>query len=695
MTPRTRNNLIFAVILFLIGIGVYLNAVPNGFVWDDKNLILNNPDIQSINPANIKTLFTHDLIYRIDRSNFYRPLQSFSYMFDFVLWGKAAAGFHITNAVIHSLNGCLIFLLLLLLFGNPAASFIGALFFIVHPLQTSAVTYIAGRADLLALFFLLSATFFMFKNRDNDSLSSLVLCAASFMLALLSKELSVVFPVFALIYLWLDGEKHDKKGHKLFYVLAAIGLIYLLLRMTVLKFTSFESQAINPPPLGMRALLLWPVVVTYFRLIIAPYDLRMDRDITIPNSIIDPTVLASIVIIIAAVAIFWRPLKKNRTLRLGCGWFFIFLFPSLNIIVPLNAPISEHWLYIPFFGISIAATAGIAWILNVNVRARHAVPLRRVWTVSIIAIILISAYAATTIYVNQFWKDENTLFSYIGKFKKVHFRAHLNLGTQYYEAGNYREAIVEFEKVLKRAPDDYNTLVLMAASHARLHHSESALRYFKEAVRSNSASADAYIIFSQALADTGQKEAAKNLLEKAVMINPKNPVAYNSLGIMYADTGMVEKAKEAWTKGLEIDPASKEIANNLKRLEVLMDKARQFEAHMSNMNKLVQEGKYDLAVEEAKKAIAINPKSVTAQNNLGVLYGMLSRDAEAVEQFKKVAKLSPAESGAYKNIGIIYSKYRDKRKEASEYFEKYLTANPKAEDRDLIEQKIQELSSAH
>jgi tetratricopeptide (TPR) repeat protein len=697
----SKKNLTLILVLFFIGFGIYLNSIPNGFVWDDKNLILNNPDIKSVTLNNIKTIFTHDLIHFLDRSNFYRPLQSLSYMADFFLWGKEPAGYHLANAIIHSLNGALIFLLLLMLFRNSAASFFGALIFTVHPLQTSAVTYIAGRADLLALFFLLVAAAFLFKDREAARGLNAAVCAAAFILALLSKELCVMLPVFAGLYLLWSGKWKERKS--IFYALLAVGLIYLALRVTILKFAPFEAQAINAPPLSRRLLMLGPVIATYLRLVVLPYDLRMDRDIEVPLSFFNTGVIVSLIVLGILALLFWKPAKEDKRVRMGLAWFFIFLFPSLNLIVPLNAPISEHWLYIPFFGVSILVAYVITSIIGdrpfvigdrsgkVNSHRTDLSP--KVVAVCFLVFIIVTmlAYASVTVYVNRFWKDEKTLFSYIAKYKKVHFRAHYNLGSQHLEAKKYREAIEEFDKVLKRAPDDLNTLLSMSVAHARLRHSEDAMRYFNEAVKVNPDSSNSYVVFAQAMMETGQEDMAIKLLEKAVKLDPKNGAAFNALGIGYADKGFLDKAKEAWSKGIEAAPSSKELAANLKRLDAIMSASAALDEQLKAVNKFAESGDYENAIAECNKALEMAPESITLHNNLGVLYGMTGKDEEAVSQFKKVIEISEKEAGAYKNIAIIYSKYPDKREEAIGYFEKYILLNPSAQEREMVEKKIEEL----
>ena len=164
-----------------------------------------------------------------------------------------------------------------------------------------------------------------------------------------------------------------------------------------------------------------------------------------------------------------------------------------------------------------------------------------------------------------------------------------------------------------------------------------------------------------------------------------------SVGIAYADSGMFADARDAWSRGLEVDPSSKEIAANLKKLSLMMAKASSLDARLKVISELLEKNDYDRAIEECKRALEIDPKSVAVHNNLGVLYGMTGKDDEAIAEFKDVVSLSPNEAGAYKNIAIIYSRHPESSKDAIEYFEKYLTFNPPAEERALIEKKLEEL----
>lgn len=681
-----KQVLICAALLLLASFAVYWNSVSNDFVWDDKNLILNNPDVKAFGLRSVKTAFTHDLIYFVERSNFYRPLQTFSYMLEYRLWGPHPQPFRIGNIIIHALNGILIFFLLLIVFRDKAACFFAALFFVVHPLNTSAVAYIAGRADLLALFFMLASCVFLARFKETARFSDGAAVMILYALSLLTKELCVVFPVAALFFygLALCGARRLTAREKILFVaLFFAGAAYLVLRLTVLKFAPMASQAVNPPGLDRRLFLLPVVLVTYLRMIVLPSDLRMDRDVPIPASLTDPAVLFSIIILAALIALYVKYFGREKRVAAGLAFFFVMLFPSLNIIVPLNAPISEHWLYIPFFGALFLPAYGMTFLPATAKGWKRAV--------SAALLVLVAMYGAVTVYINRYWKDEKALFSYIARYDRVNPRSHLNLGCRYLDEKKYGEAIAEFKKVLGRDPDYFEALAGMAAALVRTGDLESARAYFKKAATASPRPGIAHMVFAQALDSAGRLDEAIGLYETSIQLDNRNIAAYNNLGVVYARKQRYDKAKEIWERGLAVDPNSQEIRRNLEKLAG-MPAPSPADAYVENINKLASEGKYNLAIGEARKAIEVDGKNPGLHNNLGVLYSLVGDDESAVAEFKKVLELDPKEGGAYKNIAIIFSKYPEKYREAVEYFEKYLKLCP-PEEGALVLKKIDELKN--
>ena len=147
---------ILIVLLILAGVLPYLSSFGGDFVLDGRNSILENADVHQLWP--LKPIITG--------TN--RLLVLLSFAANYALGGPSVFGFHLFNLVIHIFSALLIFSVLgrtLLspslrdLFGSQAhiLSFVSALLWVVHPLNTGAVTYIFQRSEsLMALFYLLT-----------------------------------------------------------------------------------------------------------------------------------------------------------------------------------------------------------------------------------------------------------------------------------------------------------------------------------------------------------------------------------------------------------------------------------------------------------------------------------------------------------------------------------------------------------
>jgi tetratricopeptide (TPR) repeat protein len=274
----------------------------------------------------------------------------------------------------------------------------------------------------------------------------------------------------------------------------------------------------------------------------------------------------------------------------------------------------------------------------------------------ILFIVVISVVACTITVLHYIYFDIN----HTKTLPKDHYLA----GIKYLEAKRYKLAIAELKMSIVNSSDNYDALVLLAVAHAKIRHPGAALRAFKEAEKTEPGSLKAYVVFAQALSETGQKDMAITLLEKAIKIDPENAQVSKLLDAIYAEKGS---------------------------LELSLLKTTILETRMNAVSDLARMGRYAEAISECKKALEIDPKSIAIRNNLGVLYSMAGDDDEAISQINEIVKQSPRESSAYKNIAIIYSKYPQKSAMAIEYFEKYLASRADAPDRELVQQKITEL----
>ncbi|MBI4335874.1 MAG: glycosyltransferase family 39 protein, partial [Candidatus Omnitrophica bacterium] len=178
---------------------IYSPSLANQFIWDDIHLVVNEDLIRDFN--RLPDIFRTHLFHNTGGSNFYRPLQTLSFMVDYRIWGLNPFGYHLTNTLLHLLNVILIYFFVSAIFKNPDAGFLTSLVYAVHPVNTEAVTYISGRADPLGGLFFLAALLFYIKFRSRGGgLIPLFLSVLFFAFALLTKEATLVLPLVLIIY---------------------------------------------------------------------------------------------------------------------------------------------------------------------------------------------------------------------------------------------------------------------------------------------------------------------------------------------------------------------------------------------------------------------------------------------------------------------------------------------------------------
>jgi tetratricopeptide (TPR) repeat protein len=79
-------------------------------------------------------------------------------------------------------------------------------------------------------------------------------------------------------------------------------------------------------------------------------------------------------------------------------------------------------------------------------------------------------------------------------------------------------------------------------------------------------------------------------------------------------------------------------------------------------DKLYQYGDIDGAVEEFKKALAVDPKNVNVHNSLGVCYGVKGDFDGAIDAFETAIRLNPEDVMATFNLGLAHLKKGDKQR---------------------------------
>lgn len=141
----------FLAFLFSLSFASYWSIINNSFVSDDYSLISTASNVSLLDP---RPLFTCMAPW------FVRPVFMLTWWIQIQLFGTAPTPGHVINIMLHAGNASLLFLLLKRLRASTIAAVMAASLFVVSPLGPEAVTFVAGRSDLIPLFFILSSMIF-------------------------------------------------------------------------------------------------------------------------------------------------------------------------------------------------------------------------------------------------------------------------------------------------------------------------------------------------------------------------------------------------------------------------------------------------------------------------------------------------------------------------------------------------------
>jgi len=561
-----------ALLVFIAAFMAYANTLMSDFIWDDEYLILNNSQIKSF--SHLGNVFKTYVGYGSENiNNFYRPLQEISNMVDYFLWGDYPIGFHLTNVVLHALVAVMVFVFLFYLTGNIPAAGIAALFYAVHPVHSEAVAYIAGRADsLYSVFMLLSFVFFIrFVNQARSGKTvplKYFLSIIFFVLSLISKEIVISMPLLVLLYLLYFVK--DTRDNDLYVRLrwswtpyAVISGIYVWLRLTVLDFSNLlPPSAFGKISLVYRILTFFRAIGVYFRLMVFPVGLHMERSISISKSLIAPSSIMAFAMIVVIGWVAYKTYRRNRFVSFAIVWFFVNLLPVSNI-VPINNFLAEHWIYMASIGPFLLFGMGVAWSY------KNVLPDKRYYKViGILALaVLLGMYARATVIRNMDWKNEIAFFNSTLKYHPRNARLYLNLGNTYYEKGDTQKAIEQYRKAI-----DINKKYAVAYGNigsACLHEgkTDEAEEYLVQAIAIKHNYPIAHYNLGIIYFQKKRYTAAEKELTTAVEQLPQLYQAWNMLGRLYLKKGKFSEAKNSFQRSLAIMPEQPPIQRILQKLQ--------------------------------------------------------------------------------------------------------------------------------
>ncbi len=523
-------------LIIVCSIAVYANSLRGDFVCDDRPMLVNNPKIGD--SRFLVESFTSG-VWKNSNLDYpdqflYRPLFLVNLYLNHRLWGSNAAGFHAMNLLLHVVNSMLVFFLIrrITLPDRLFPALGSALIFAVHPVHVESVSWISGATDLLATVFFLSAFLLYVRSTAERRSATLVFSVALYVLALLSKEVSVVFIAIAMIHDWVYDRKVRIRALIPFMLVTAL---YVLIRAVAL------GKPAGVLSLSVAGFLRVPeFLCAYIRLLIAPWPLRF-YFVLPEQGLVGPT---AVLLCIGAVSALVLLAVRQRAFLFGISWLFLALAPPLLIAFYRNPIIADRFLYLPSVGFVIL----VALLLE-----RMQAGYRQASLIVVIVIVLLSS--VMTVSANSDWGNDEVFYRKAIQTTPGYSAAYAGLGNVYSRQGDIEKAAAFYEQAAQRASgkDREDLYDLLGSLYGKNGFFDESIRYYRQELALHPGSTRALTGLGNDLLAQGDHRSALGYYHDAVTQDPKNYEACYNLALAFEMTG--DRANAAMNYRLFIERA--------------------------------------------------------------------------------------------------------------------------------------------
>ncbi|NLI47699.1 MAG: tetratricopeptide repeat protein [Acidobacteria bacterium] len=592
-----RGRLVTALALAALVVGVFWNALPNGFHLDDQYHVVDNPGIQQVWPpwrhfVNPRTISTLDRIVQ------YRPLLPLSLSLSYALTGQDPAGFRAWNIALQAVAAVLVFFFLraLLAAAGWRASRTGvqadwvalaaATIFAVHPVAGVPVNYICARDLMLSQVFLVASLLVYLRMRARGETTwrwAVALCF--FALALLSKTHVAVAPALVLALEWtVLGERMTAWrpwGRAALY--GAVVAAFFAWTRFGLQFSDW-SQAMAGPSGAAATYALTQLrlhLLHYLPNFLWPFAIRLAPEVSRATGWMDGAVWAGLVLVIGSVTLAFAWRRRAPAAAAVVLGYWILQVPESSVF-PLHLMVSDYRPY-----------AGSPFLFLLAAMALAAC-LRRPWW-HLATAVLVLYFSLASVVLNRVWRTGETLWTHsvtYGGDALAHHNlamsianrddprvrrhleeairrspnfvlAHLNLGLWLIQHGQVEAGLAECERARLLEPDWAQTYYWLARAHGRLGRRVEAAA---ASARAATLDSDNRMYLKQAAYDAqaaGDFDGSLVFVGRLKALGMEDPETLFLEGFARQQTGDLPRAVMAYRAYLLQDPRHAQVLFNL------------------------------------------------------------------------------------------------------------------------------------
>jgi tetratricopeptide (TPR) repeat protein len=489
-----------------------------------------------------------------------RPVLMFTYWANVQMSNGDTFSFHLLNLMIHALAAVFVFLVIRRLmewagsdteWRTRMAAF-GALIFLLHPLQTESVAYIAGRSEALSgMFAMGSIAAFVWRRSEAISWGGVAAVLLLFGAALLSKEQAVVIPaVLLLTDFWWDPDFSFRgilRNWKLYTLMAAGALAGVALFWKLILGVGTGGTA----GFGIKEFTWYQYLFTQFRALfvyianfVLPVNLNLDWEFSISRTIVDRGAIFGLIALAALAAAAWHFRRRFRLASYGYFLFLVLLLPTSSIL-PIKDPVADRRMYLPMIGLILIAIDFLG-------RAK----MDRKTLAAVCGVVLLGLTVLTHARA-EIWSDPIALWEDTVRKSPGKSRPHFQLAQAYTEQQRFDRAVEEFEKAAAIDPPGFDLLIDVGLAYEGLHQPEKALARLRQAVTAATSARDtahAYTQVGKVYAEQRQWKEANEALNAAEKTDPSFPATYAYKGLVCAATGDLNCGIRECQRALVVDP---------------------------------------------------------------------------------------------------------------------------------------------
>lgn len=601
-THRQPNNLVFCAILIAAALAVYSNSFSGVLIGDDDAAIAHNDSIRSLSTA---------LAPPADTTVAGRPVANLTFAINYAIAGGTSdlAGYHAFNLAIHAVAGLLLYGVIRRTLQSPALAASNAaaplalaisVVWIVHPLNTQAVTFVVQRVESLMAVFYLATLYCAIRAAESDFRQAgwIAGAIAACALGMATKETMVGAPILTTLWLWICWPGLRIRG-RLLQLLAGLAATWVI--VVAIALTAVRSQSAGFDVTGWTPLLYLrtqaEVIVHYLRLVFWPVPLVFQYAWLPPASwpvVLPQAALLGILGVATLVA-----LLRRKPIGLAGAAFFLILGPSSSLLPVATEVAAEHRMYLPLAAVIAAVVFGVVWIARRL--SAHPSQLRTPgWVAVAIVVVLLGreTYARNRVYTSpeamardvvinrpQNAQARLTYGVYLYGQKQFaaaepHLRAaaalplspftneamtrsvaHTYLGLALSAQQKPEEAAVELQQAIALRADSDRAYAPLAEAQLSLKRPREAVATLEAALNRR---ADDVALLKRAAwimatsSDAGARNGARaiELADRAVAkTGGRDPIALDVLAAACAEAGQFDRALEAVRRGLALAPS--------------------------------------------------------------------------------------------------------------------------------------------